>query len=84
MAGRTGEADGRGVTPGFTYLPITADQRASARPCRRAGDLIYLCFPNNAHGAVASREAAPTLGRTNALGQPGAILFDAAYAGLHP
>jgi LL-diaminopimelate aminotransferase len=78
MAGRTGEADPNGRYGGLTYLPITAANGFTAEIPADKVDLIYLCFPNNPTGAVASREqlqAWVDYARShNAL-----ILFDAAY-----
>ncbi len=78
MAGRTGEADDAGRYGGLTYLPITAANGFSAEIPEHPVDLIYLCFPNNPTGAVASREQLQAwvdyARRHDAL-----ILFDAAY-----
>ena len=42
---------------GFVYLPVTAENAFQpALPDRRV-DLIYLCYPNNPTGAVATRAA---------------------------
>ena len=78
MAGRTGEVDGAGRYGGLTYLPINAENAFTAQIPSEPVDLIYLCFPNNPTGAVATKEqlqAWVTYARsTGAL-----ILFDAAY-----
>jgi LL-diaminopimelate aminotransferase len=78
MAGRTGEPDGAGRYGGLTYLPINAENAFTAQIPSEPVDLIYLCFPNNPTGAVATKEqlqAWVTYARsTGAL-----ILFDAAY-----
>ncbi|NQV11331.1 MAG: LL-diaminopimelate aminotransferase [Cyanobacteria bacterium] len=78
MAGRTGEADESGRYDGLTYLPITAANGFCAPLPDCPVDLIYLCFPNNPTGAVASREQ---LQRwvDYALANQALILFDAAY-----
>jgi LL-diaminopimelate aminotransferase len=78
MAGRTGDADGSGRYGGLTYLPITAANGFSAEIPSGKVDLIYLCFPNNPTGAVATREqlkAWVDYARAN----DALILFDAAY-----
>ncbi len=78
MAGRTGEADAGGRYGGLTYLPISAENHFSAPIPAEAVDLIYLCFPNNPTGAVATREqlqAWVDYARANGA----LILFDAAY-----
>ena len=78
MAGRTGDAGAEGRYAGLTYLPISADNNFSAEIPSEPVDLIYLCFPNNPTGAVATRaqlKAWVDYARShNAL-----ILFDAAY-----
>ena len=77
MAGRTGaNLDGRYA--GITYLESTpANGYVPAIPSA-ATDLIYLCFPNNPTGAVATRaqlEAWVAYARANKA----IILFDSAY-----
>ena len=78
MAGRTGEADDAGRYGGLTYLPITAENGFSAQIPNHPVDLIYLCFPNNPTGAVASREQLKAW-VDYALAHKALILFDAAY-----
>ena len=78
MAGHTGEADGGGRYAGLTYLPITADNAFTAPLPQSPVDLIYLCFPNNPTGAVATRDHLQQwvdYARTHEA----LILFDAAY-----
>ena len=78
MAGRTGEADEAGRYGGLTYLPITADNGFSAEIPTEPVDLIYLCFPNNPTGAVASKaQLQQWVDYARAHGS--LILFDAAY-----
>jgi LL-diaminopimelate aminotransferase len=78
VAGRSGPADDSGRYPGFVYLPCTADNAfAPALPDRHV-DLIYLCYPNNPTGAVATREAL-TRWVDYARAENATILFDAAY-----
>jgi LL-diaminopimelate aminotransferase len=78
MAGRTGASvDGR--YPGLTYLPCTPANGFVPGP-ETAGDadVVYLCYPNNPTGAVATREQLQAwvdwANERKAL-----ILFDAAY-----
>jgi LL-diaminopimelate aminotransferase len=78
MAGRTGEADDGGRYGGLTYLPITAANGFVAPLPEQPVDLIYLCFPNNPTGAVASREQLKQW-VDYALAHDALILFDAAY-----
>jgi LL-diaminopimelate aminotransferase len=78
MAGRTGEADEAGRYGGLTYLPITADNDFTAQIPSEPVDLIYLCFPNNPTGAVATREQLKAW-VDYACAHDALILFDAAY-----
>ncbi|MFH1497544.1 MAG: LL-diaminopimelate aminotransferase [Verrucomicrobiota bacterium] len=77
MAGRTGaNLDGR--YKGITYLDSTpANGYVPAVPSTPA-DLIYLCFPNNPTGAVATREQLAAW-VAYAKEHKAIILFDAAY-----
>jgi LL-diaminopimelate aminotransferase len=77
MAGRTGaNLDGRYA--GITYLDCTpANGYVPAIPAG-ASDLIYLCFPNNPTGAVATREQL-TAWVAYAKANQAIILFDSAY-----
>jgi LL-diaminopimelate aminotransferase len=78
MAGRTGEADATGRYGGLTYLPITADNGFTAPIPTEPVDLIYLCFPNNPTGAVATKEQLQAW-VNYARAHKALILFDAAY-----
>ena len=78
MAGRTGEADDGGRYDGLSYLPITAANGFSAPLPAEPVDLIYLCFPNNPTGAVATREQLKAW-VDYAIEHKALILFDAAY-----
>ena len=78
MAGRTGESDAGGRYGGLTYLPITAANGFVAPLPEQPVDLIYLCFPNNPTGAVATREQLKQW-VDYALAHDALILFDAAY-----
>ncbi len=77
MAGRTGaNVDGR--YQGITYLESTAANGYVPSVPSVATDLIYLCFPNNPTGAVATKEQLASwvdYARKNKA----IILFDAAY-----
>ncbi|MDA0716824.1 MAG: LL-diaminopimelate aminotransferase [Cyanobacteria bacterium] len=78
MAGRTGDADEVGRYGGLTYLPITAANSFTAEIPTEKVDLIYLCFPNNPTGAVATKSQLQgwvDYARAN----DALILFDAAY-----
>jgi hypothetical protein len=78
MAGRTGDADELGRYAGLTYLPISAENGFCAQIPSEKVDLIYLCFPNNPTGAVASK-AQLQQWVDYALANDALILFDAAY-----
>ena len=56
MAGHTGPAQKDGRFERIIYLPCTAENKFVAAPPNEHVDLVYLCFPNNPTGAVASRE----------------------------
>ena len=78
MVGRSGEADAKGYYEGLVYMPCTAANNFSpAFPAERV-DLIYLCYPNNPTGAVASRHQLQAW-IDYALANKSIILFDAAY-----
>ncbi|NMF65288.1 LL-diaminopimelate aminotransferase [Brasilonema octagenarum] len=78
MAGNTGSANDKGEFEGLVYLPITAQNNFTAEIPSQKVDLIYLCFPNNPTGAVATKEhlkAWVDYARANGS----IIFFDAAY-----
>jgi LL-diaminopimelate aminotransferase len=78
MAGRTGEwSEGR--YGGLVYLESGEENGFVAEPPEIPVDLVYLCFPNNPTGTVAS---SATLERwvEYAKHHRALILFDAAYA----
>src|SRR5712671_750671 len=54
MAGHTGEADENGAYAGLVYLKCAAENGFVAAPPKEHVDVIYLCFPNNPTGAVAT------------------------------
>jgi len=56
MAGHTGPAKKDGGYEGIVYLPCTAENKFVPEPPSEHVDLVYLCFPNNPTGAVASRD----------------------------
>jgi LL-diaminopimelate aminotransferase len=78
MAGHTGPANENGEYEGLVYLPISAENDFTARIPNEKVDLIYLCFPNNPTGAVATKEHLQAwVNYARAHGS--IILFDAAY-----
>ena len=56
MAGNTGEGDESGRFEGLVYLPCTAENNFVPALPEEKVDLIYLCYPNNPTGTVATRE----------------------------
>jgi len=78
MAGNTGDADANGAYEGLLYLPCTAGNRFVADVPEEKADLVYLCFPNNPTGAVATR-AQLEQWVAYARKHEAIILFDAAY-----
>jgi len=78
MAGHTGAARKDGSYEGIAYLPCTAENNFVPEPPKEHVDLVYLCFPNNPTGAVATRDQ---LARwiEYARQHDALILFDAAY-----
>ena len=78
MAGHTGPANEKGEFEGLVYLPVTAENNFTAEVPAEKVDLIYLCFPNNPTGAVASKENL-TAWVNYAKQNNSIILFDAAY-----
>ncbi|MBE9029365.1 LL-diaminopimelate aminotransferase [filamentous cyanobacterium LEGE 11480] len=78
MAGNTGDANEQGEYAGLTYLPISADNSFTAEIPSEKVDLIYLCFPNNPTGAVATK-AALQAWVDYARKHGSLLLFDAAY-----
>ena len=78
MAGRTGPADDAGRYGGLVYIPVTAENNFTPALPERHVDIIYLCYPNNPTGTVATRE---TLKQwvDYARREEAVIFFDAAY-----
>ena len=78
MAGHTEAANEKGEYGGLVYLPITAANHFTATIPSQKVDLIYLCFPNNPTGAVATKEHLQAwVDYANSHGS--IIFFDAAY-----
>lgn len=78
MAGHTGGAGESGRYEGITYLPCRAENQFVPEMPAEPVDIIYLCFPNNPTGAVASREQLQSW-VDYAREHEAIILFDAAY-----
>ena len=79
MAGRAGEYDEvSGRWTRLVYMPCTADNGFAPAIPEGKVDLVYLCFPNNPTGAVATREQLRAwVDWANA--NDSVILFDSAY-----
>ncbi len=78
MAGRTGDASLHGHYEGLSYIALNAENCFTAELPSNAVDLIYLCFPNNPTGAVATKDQL-TKWVQFAKENNSLILFDAAY-----
>jgi len=78
MAGHTGPADDSGAYEGLIYLPCTKRNGFVPDVIGSRVDLIYLCFPNNPTGAVATKEQLKHW-VDYALTVGAVILYDAAY-----
>ncbi len=78
MAGHTGPPRRNGNYEGILYLPCTAENNFVPDPPKEHVDLVYLCFPNNPTGAVASR-AQLSRWVDYAREHEALLLFDAAY-----
>jgi LL-diaminopimelate aminotransferase len=78
MAGNAGAAGEGGRYEGITYLPCRAENDFVPELPAEPVDIIYLCFPNNPTGAVATREQLSKWVEY-ARAHEAIILFDAAY-----
>jgi LL-diaminopimelate aminotransferase len=79
MAGRAGEySEATGMWSKLHYMPCTAENGFSPEIPTCKVDIIYLCFPNNPTGAVATKaQLKAWVDYANANGS--VILFDSAY-----
>jgi LL-diaminopimelate aminotransferase len=78
MAGRTGEANENGQFEKIVYMPCTAENNFNPELPKDHVDIIYLCFPNNPTGAVATKEVLSKW-VDFAREKQAVIFFDAAY-----
>lgn len=78
MAGHTGEAGDSGAYEGLTYLVGNEANGFVPGVPEEKVDVVYLCFPNNPTGAVATREQLVKWVEY-ARANDAIILFDAAY-----
>src|SRR5210317_81070 len=78
MVGRTGQADDKGYYEGIHYMRCTGANNFTPSIPNEKVDVIYLCYPNNPTGAVATK-ADLKKWVDYALANDAVILFDAAY-----
>lgn len=80
MAGHTGGVKSDGSYDGIIYMPCTSENKFVPETPREHADVVYLCFPNNPTGAVATREQLRCWIHY-AREHDALLLFDAAYEG---
>ena len=78
MVGRGGQLDDQGYYEGLVYMPCTEENGFNPDFPTEKIDLIYLCFPNNPTGTVATRQQLQAW-VDYAIKNDAIILFDAAY-----
>jgi len=79
MSGRTGNYDKASEKwSNVTYMPCTAENSFVPELPKERADVIYLCYPNNPTGAVATKEQLQKW-VDFALANGSLIIFDAAY-----
>ena len=78
MAGHTGPVDDQGRYGKLVYMPVTEENNFEPAIPTEHVDLIYLCYPNNPTGTVASRELLEKWVRY-AQEHRAIIFYDAAY-----
>ena len=78
MVGNTGEALNGGGYEGLVYLAGSAENGFVPEIPQSAVDIIYLCYPNNPTGTVATKEQLQAW-VNYALEHQAILLFDAAY-----
>lgn len=78
MVGRSGQMNDKGHYEGLVYMPCTEKNGFNPVFPTEKVDLIYLCFPNNPTGTVATKEQLKAW-IDYAIKTDAVILFDAAY-----
>ena len=78
MAGRGGEPSGKNRYSKIVYMPCTSENNFVPSLPAEPVDMIYLCYPNNPTGAVATKEQLQKW-VAYAKENKAIILFDAAY-----
>jgi LL-diaminopimelate aminotransferase len=78
MTGRTGQYLANGYYEGLIYMPCSGTDNFLPKLPKEKADIIYLCFPNNPTGTVATKEELKKW-VDYALENKSIIFFDAAY-----
>ncbi len=78
MAGKTGICQSNGYYDGIIYMPCTSENGFIPDLPTEMPDLIFLCYPNNPTGTVASKEELKKW-VDFAIENKSIILYDAAY-----
>ena len=78
MAGKTGICQANGYYDGIIYMPCTKENGFIPELPTEVPDLIFLCYPNNPTGTVATKEELKKW-VDYAIANKSIILFDAAY-----
>jgi LL-diaminopimelate aminotransferase len=78
MSGKTGNIDSKGYYKGIVYMPCTEENNFVPELPTQKVDLIFLCYPNNPTGTVATK-AELKKWVDYALKNKCIILYDAAY-----
>jgi LL-diaminopimelate aminotransferase len=78
MSGKTGTCSDNGYFEGVIYMPCTEQNNFVPELPKEKADLIFLCFPNNPTGTVATKEQLKKW-VDYAIANKSIILYDAAY-----
>ena len=78
MSGKTGTCQANGYYEGVIYMPCTKENGFIPELPKETPDLIFLCYPNNPTGTVASKEELKKW-VDYATEKKAIILYDAAY-----
>jgi LL-diaminopimelate aminotransferase len=78
MAGKTGNCKANGYYDGIIYMPCTEENGFIPELPTEVPDLIFLCFPNNPTGTVATKKQLEKWVKY-ATAHKSIILYDAAY-----
>ena len=78
MSGKTGTCQSNGYYDGIIYMPCTKENGFTPELPTETSDLIFLCYPNNPTGTVASKEELKKW-VDYAIEKNAIILYDAAY-----